>query len=92
MQERCAEVKIIDSLKRYIVEFEDAIYQCDGQLEMYACHLHPTIDISQTGDINIKLEVLAFKNGVTIVKQFNCFWPRNFWMKYGEKLMLWLTW
>ena len=53
MQERCAEVKIIDILKRYIAEFEDAIYQCDGQLEMYVCHLHPTIDISLTGDINI---------------------------------------
>ena len=53
MQECCVKVKIIDSLKRYIAEFEDAIYQCDGQLEMYAYHLHPTIDISQTGDINI---------------------------------------
>ena len=78
MQERCAEVKITDSLKRYIVEFADAIYQCDGQLEMYAFHLHPTIDISQTGDININLEVQALKTGVTVVKQFNYFWPKNF--------------
>ena len=77
MQECCAEVKIIDSLKRYIAEFEDAIYQCDGQLEMYACHLHPTIDISQTGAISINLEVQALKTGVTVVKQFNYFWPKN---------------
>ena len=77
MQEHCAKVKITDSLKRYIAEFADAIYQCDGQLEMYACHLHPTIDISQTGDININLEVQALKTGVTVVKQFNYFWPKN---------------
>ena len=55
-------MKIIDSLKRYIAEFADAIDQCDGQLEMYACHLHPTIDIL---------------TGVTIVKQFNYFWPKK---------------
>ena len=71
MQECCAKVKITDILKRYIVEFADVIYQCDGQLEMYACHLHPTIDISLTGDININLEVQALKTGVTVVKQFN---------------------
>ena len=78
MQECCAKVKIIDSLKKYIVEFEDAICQCEGQLEMYACHLHLSIDISQTGDINIDLEVQALKTGVTIVKQFNYFWPKKF--------------
>ena len=70
MQECCAKVKITDSLKRYIVEFVDAIYQHDGQLEMYACHLHPTIDISRAGVININLEVQALKTGVTVVKQF----------------------
>ena len=77
MQECCAKVKIIDNLKRYIAEFEDAIYQCDGQLKMDACHLHQTINISQTGDININLEVQALKTGVTIVKQFNYFWPKK---------------
>ena len=77
MQEQCAKVKITDILKRYIVEFVDAIYQCDGQLEMYACHLHPTIDISRTGDININLEEQALKTGETVVKQFNYFWPKN---------------
>ena len=76
-QECCVKVKIIDSLKRYIAEFEDAIYQCEGQLEMYACHLHPTVDLSQTGDKNIDLEVQALKTGVTIVKQFNYFWPKK---------------
>ena len=77
MQECCAKVKIIDSLKKYIAEFEDAICQCERQLEMYACHLHSSIDISQTGDINIDLEVQALKTGVTIVKQFNYFWPKK---------------
>ena len=77
MQECCAEVKIIASLKKYIVEFKDAIYQCEGQLEMYACHLHSSIDISQTGDVIIDLEVQALKTGITIVKRFNYFWPKK---------------
>ena len=77
MQEHCAEVKIIASLKKYIAEFEDAIYQCEGQLEMYACHLHSSIDISQTGDVIIDLKVQALKTGVTIVKQFNYYWPKK---------------
>ena len=58
-------------------EFKDAIYQCEEQLEMYACHLHSSIDISWTGDVIIDLEVQALKTGVTIVKQFNYFWPKK---------------
>ena len=77
MQECCAEVKIIASLKKYIAEFKDAIYQCEGQLEMYACHLHSSIDISQTGNVIIDLEVQVLKTDVTIVKQFNYFWPKK---------------
>ena len=44
---------------------------------MYACHLHSSIDVSQTGDVIIDLEVQALKTGVTIVKQFNYFWPKK---------------
>ena len=64
-------------MKKYIAEFKDTIYQCEGQLEMYACHLHSSIDISWTGDIIIDLEVQALNTGVTIVKQFNYFWPKK---------------
>ena len=77
MQECCAEVIIIASLKKYIAEFKDAIYQCEEQLEMYVCHLHSSIDIYQTGDVIIDLEVQALKTGVTIVKQFNYFLPKK---------------
>ena len=77
MQECCAEEIIIASLKKYIAEFKDAIYQCEEQLEIYVCHLHSSIQISQTGDLIIDLDVQALKTGVTIVKQFNYFWPKK---------------
>ena len=77
MQEHCSEEIIIHKLKQYISEFKDSIYKCEEQLEIYTCHLHSLIQISHFGDLVIDLEVQALKTGVTIVKQFNYFWPKS---------------
>ena len=77
MQERCSEEIIIHKLKQYISEFKDSIYKCEEQLEIYTCHLHSSIQISHFGNLVIDLEVQALKTGVTIVKQFNYFWPKS---------------
>ena len=77
MQEHCSEELIIHKLKQYISEFKDSINKCEEQLEIYTCHLHSSIQISHIGDLVIDLEVQALKTGVTIVKQFNYFWPKT---------------
>ena len=76
-QEHCSEEIIIHKLKQDISEFEDSINKCEEQLEIYTCHLHSLIQISHIGDLVIDLEVQALKTGVTIVKQFNYFWPKS---------------
>ena len=75
-QEHCSEEIIIHKLKQYISEFKDSINKCEEQLEIYTCHLHSSIQISHIGDLIIDLEVQALKTGVTIVKQFDYFWPK----------------
>ena len=77
MQEHCSEEIIIHRLKQYIAEFKDSIYKCEEQLETYTCHLHSSIQISRIGELVIDLEVQALKTGVTIMKQFNYFWPAS---------------
>ena len=77
MQEHCSEEIIIHRLKQYITEFKDSIYKCEEQLGTYTCHLHSSIQISHIGELVIGLEVQALKTGVTIVKQFNYFWPAS---------------
>ena len=77
MQEHCSEEIIIHKLKQYISEFGNSINKCEEQLEIYTCHLHSSIQISRIGDLVIDLEVQALKTGVTIVKQFNYFWPKS---------------
>ena len=39
--------------------------------------LHSLIQISHIGELVIDLVVQALKTGVTIVKQFNYFWPAS---------------
>ena len=77
MQEHCSEEIIIHRLKQYITEFKDSIYKCEEQLETYTCHLHSSIQISHIGELVIGLMVQALKTGVTIMKQFNYFWPAS---------------
>ena len=75
--EHCSEEIIIHKLKQYILEFENSIAKCEEQLEIYTCHLHSSIQISHIGDLVIGLEVQVLKTSVTIVKQFNYFWPKS---------------